>query len=190
MNFLDSITSIGGLIGIVSAWIASLFWVYRAGINKERNSIKLKTIEKRFRYIYVPLRKLLMDKHITKCSAVLPSKLSDRFNRALPMISNFKIKSVFQILFGKYRTKPIVEVEFGGRFPFEEIKKVVSSSCEYADAEILSLVESADRSKYELRYESEDESGELEGNILTEEESELADYIYEEYYRLNKKYFC
>lgn len=161
-------------IAALSFWCGSLVVAYKVGLNK----LKSDTMYNKYKFIYAPLRTILLDKHISTYVFVTYPQLSMRIKNALPHLRKFKFKKFFEVLFKKYIG--CTEIEFGGNFPTSDIMKIIKDNPEFGDAKLLNLIQSAERSRYE--------SYEQENQLLTSQEFKLTRYINNNYEKLNKKF--
>src|SRR5690606_34702820 len=133
-----------------------------------------------------PLRKLLIDKHVTTAIAVKYPFFNQRLRRAFPYLKKFKFKEGLRTLNDQYGGNPSAEIEFGGDFPLETIKEILNDNIAWADSRVIDLIQRVDRSRYEEQFNPN-------GNIrrysteLTDSELEIIDYIFETFDKLNKK---
>lgn len=147
---------------------------------EKEKSKRIEALGKSYELVYSPLRALLLEGHVTTCQSVLYPKLSHRLKNAWHEFKKFKrlrtgIDAIFD--YGKERS---AEIEFGS-FSINDIKKIVMEQIKWADSDLLSHIQWAERSRYETHQSYE--------FSLTEEELELIDYIYDTYHKLNRKVF-
>lgn len=178
MNITDPFIIVAAVVTIITAVSTLIGWAYKLGRRKAQKDFHNKALQNRYKLIYVPLRTMLLEKHITTVVAAVYPRMSQRIRRAWPYLREFNLKYGLTVLFNKYG-KPASEIEFGGHFPLMEIKQIIERHGEWADSKLLSLIQGADRSRYDGfdQYES----------LLTEEELALADHIWDMYHRLNKR---
>lgn len=176
---LDSITLV--IVLIVTNILTPLI-AYKIARRQTKDDFNDKALQKRYHLIYVPLRTLLIETHIT--SASIGFYFDQRVKRSLPYFRRFKIKEGIRRLSKSFGSNPLHEVEFGREFPLDEIKKCVVKQSKWADAKLLNLIQRADRSTYESRAHSLD--GKSDG-LLEREKYELAMYVQDTYEELNDR---
>ena len=174
------------VIGIISALVTALFWAYNLGRKHADNDFKRVSRENKYRLIYAPLRKLLINKHITTAIAVRYPFFKQRLKRAFPYLKKFKLKEGLRTLNDQYGGKPSTEIEFGGDFPLETMKEILNDNIAWADSRLVDLIQRADRSRYEEQFDS-NENTRRYSTELTDSELEIIDYIFETFDKLNKK---
>lgn len=182
----QTIGIIVGVITIVSTLVATHRWVYKLGLKKADNDFKRISRENRYKLIYAPLRKLLIDKHITTAILVKYPYFKQRLKRAKPDLKKFKLKSAFGKLMDKNVGKRFAEIEFGGNFPLDKMREIVEYNIQWADSKLIGHIQRADRSKYEAHYRNYNKPDYFD-QLMTNEELELADHIFDNFYVLNKK---
>lgn len=171
------------IIIIITTLAGTYRWVYKLGLKKSDNDFKRLSIQNRYKLIYSPLRKLLIDKHISTAILVKYPYFNQRFKRAKPDFKKIKLKSAFNKLMDKNGGKRLAGVDFGGDFPLDKMKEIVENNINWADSKLIGLVQRADRSKYEEHnYNKPNTDG-----MMTHEELELADHIFDNFFKLNKK---
>ncbi|MFC0776863.1 hypothetical protein [Flavobacterium sp. HJSW_4] len=173
-----------GMITILSTLVGTHIWAYKYGLKQSARDFKLKSIENKYVLIYAPLRKLLLNKHLATGIAILYPRFSQRFKRAKPYFISFNFKEGHKKLFDKYGNKPVTEIEYGGSFPLVEMQEIIQDNIMWADKKLVGLLQDADRSGYEQYYSQ----GHKDDTLLTEEENQLCDYIFDQYDKLNKKF--
>ena len=166
------------MVGL-GALIASYIWVYTLGRNKAVKQARKEAFLNRYKLIYVPLRTLLLDSHITTVSVVLYPRISQRVKRAWPYIKKLNLTISLQKLVDKHGVKTGAEVEFGAPFPLSEIQKIVKERGEWADNKLIILLQRALRSQCESPKSNE--------FLLAEEELALARHIWKKYHQLNRQ---
>lgn len=174
------------VITIISTLVTTHVWAYRAGRKKADNDFKRVSRENKYKLVYAPMRKLLIEKHLTTAIFVKYPFFRQRLKRATPYFKKLKLKKGFEILRDKNGGKPSAEIEFGGKFPLDSIKEILNQNIAWADSKLINLIQHADRSRYEGHYDPS-ENNRRYSNELTNDEFELADYIFETFNKLNKK---
>jgi len=155
---------------------------YKIASRKARNDYYNKTLQNRYYLVYVPLRILLLDTHITGCrSGFYFNQLA---RRSLPYFKRLKFKEGFKRLSKRFCADPLYEVEFGSDFPLKGIREIVRKQGRWVDHQLLNLVQAAGRSSYESRAHSF--TSEPHG-LLELEKFQLAEHIWKMYERLNRK---
>ena len=182
----NTIDIIVGAITIVSALIGTHLWLYKLGRKKADSDFKRIFRENRYKFIYAPLRKIMIDKHISVGNEVKYPYLKQRIQRANIDFKKLKIKSGFKKLRDKYGSKPFAGVDYGGSFPLDKIKETVENNIQWADNELVGLVQRAHRSKYEEHLRNYNNPS-INDQLMTSEELELADLIFDNFHILNKK---
>ena len=178
MNF-DSITPV---IALLITNILTPLIAYKIARRKAKDDFNDRALQKRYHLIYVPLRTLLIETHIT--SGSIGFYFEQRVKRSLPYFKRFKIKEGLRRLSKSFGSDPLHEVEFGREFPLGDIKECVIKQSKWADAKLLNLIQRADRSTYESRAYSLD--GKSDG-LLEREKYELAMYVWDTYEELNNR---
>jgi hypothetical protein len=131
--------------------------------------------------LYRPLAALFLTRHVTASSRGAPA-LRQRIENAWSELGAYRkrktgLKRAWCALFE--RDGPTTaEIEFGGAFPLDEIRRIACRFPQHASQELLNLVRWADRSEHE-------ESG---SQWLTGAEFELFEYIMSEHERLSRRF--
>lgn len=170
------------IIIYIIAPIITYLLTYHFTVRKAKRDFYNKALQNRYYLVYVPLRNLLLETHITGAS--LGFYLSQRIKRAWPYFKKLKINEGFKRFDKKFGANPLYEVEFGRDFPLEEIKKVIKKDGKWADAKLVNLIQSADRSSYESQAYSHGD--EFDG-LLEIEKFNLANHICDSYEKLNRR---
>lgn len=173
----------GATIGIATAIVGALTWAYKLGQKRATTDFTNVAQENKYKLVYAPLRKVLIDKHITSARSVLFPTFGRRWKRARPYLWAFELKEFCKKINDKYGNERTAEIEFGGSFPLPEMREILDANIMWADHELINHIQWAERSKYEERHEDKSPYAEW----LTREELELADYIYDTFDNLNKK---
>ncbi len=118
---------------------------------------------KRFELIYAPLAALFLTRHVSTWTFRKPRSWRRRLGEAWSGAKRADFAGAIHSILMGAETTEASEVEFGGEFPLEEIRAVVSGKEAFADARLLDLMADANRS----RFESPSEEG------LTREELAL-----------------
>lgn len=134
------------VIAIFTTLVGTHRWAYKRGLKKSDNDFKRLSRQNRYELIYSPLRKLLIDKHISTAILVKYPYFHQRFKRAKPDLKKFKIKSAFNKLIDKNGGNRIAGVDFGGDFPLDKMKEIVEKNINWDDSKLIGLVQRADRS--------------------------------------------
>lgn len=172
-----------GIITIISTLIATHRYAYKRGQKNADNDFKRLARQNRYKLIYAPLRKLLLDKHVTSAIWVQFPRFSQRMKRATKDLKRLKFKSAYIKLKDKNGGKPSAEVEFGGDFPLEEIRKIVEENIQWADSKLIGLVQRADRAQYE---QHNGDYAPYYNQLMTDEEFELFNHVFDNFSALNK----
>ncbi len=179
INYVNLILTI---VAIIISIISSFLLAYKIGFKKAKKELQNDIQKKRYEEIYSPLLSLFLTRHITTTQGIAAGYFRIRIMFFLRHLKRGNLKESITSLWNKRKTKIGAEVEFGGAFPFKEIKKIVLGKEKYMDNKLLNLIRTVDRSLYEGYYDTNDD------NILTDEEYELFLHISEEHYKLNKKF--
>jgi hypothetical protein len=155
---------------------------YKIAQKKIKTDYYNKALQNRYYLVYCPLRNLLLETHIS--SATIGLFFKTKIKKALELLRKSELRKALDIFKKDHKENPLYEVEFGQDFPLEEIKKVIKNQGKWADAKLLNLIQRADRSLYETRAYSFD--GKSDG-LLESEKFDLADYIWDQYEKLNKR---
>ncbi|MBI3292192.1 MAG: hypothetical protein HYZ73_05215 [Elusimicrobia bacterium] len=134
--------------------------------------------QERFRTVYAPLRKLLLDIHITSWSSVRYPYFKMRLKRAFPYLKRGALGPFMKTLCDKGISASGSVVEYGS-YPLDEIKTVVKEKFIYCDSKLVDLLQSALRLRLERHDEADDE--------LEWADKALLDHICREYDRLARR---
>ena len=168
-----------GIIALIFTNIIMPIVSYKIAQRKTKEDFSNKALQNRYKLLYSPLRSLLLETHITGASRRY--YFDQRVKRALPFFKKLKFRDGINRLSFDFDSNPLYEVEFGD-FPLEKIKSLVKANSNWADPALLTLLQEADRSTYEtLKY------GEENNGLLEKEMFELAEHIWNEYERLNRR---
>ncbi|MBA7517556.1 hypothetical protein ES705_09610 [subsurface metagenome] len=174
-NWLFFVSALAGLVGF---WLIAYGIGYKKGKKSLRRSPEdIETGQLLLTKIYAPLRKLLIDTHITSCEFVRYPYFRTRLKRAFPHFKHRKFKNFVSTLFNKGISKT-TGVDFGS-FPLELIERIIKDNIMWCDSKLVSLLQDALRAKYENPLR-EDET-------LSNEDIKLIECIYDEYESLSKK---
>jgi hypothetical protein len=179
---IDYVNLILTIVATIIAIISTFLLAYNIGYKKAKKELQNDIQKKRYEEIYSPLIALFTTRHITTSQGIAAGYFRIRLRFFWRHLKRGNIKESVTSLWNKRKTKIGAEVEYGGSFPFKEIKKIVFGKEKYMDNKLLNLIISVDRSLYEGYYEGKDY------NLLTDEEFELFIHISEEHYKLNKKF--
>lgn len=174
----DWIYFVSALASLVAFWFLAYKLGYKRGKKLSIKSNDAGAEQELFNKVYAPLRKLLIDTHITSGRVIMYPYFRTRLKRAYPYLRQGALKKFFKAISDKGISKEAFDVEFG-HFPLQSIEKIIKDNIEWCDAKIVSLLQSALRAKYETYYREVDN--------LNEEDIKLIDHIHDEYNRLNKK---
>jgi len=169
---------VGSLASLVGFWFIAYGIGYKKGEKAITKPQNIRTEQLLLNNIYAPLRKLLIDTHITSCQSIMYPYFRIRLKRARSYLKQRAFKKFFKTLFDKGISRKTAGVEFG-HFPLESIEKIIKDNIIWCDSKLVSLLQDALRVKYENSYKENDE--------LDSEDIKLIDYIYNEYNGLNKK---
>ena len=178
VNIKEVIYIAAGIVTIFSVLIGAYKYGYKRGYKEAKSKLTEKIVEKRHELLYAPLYALFTTRHITSCQTVLAPYFRTRFRNFIEQIRRRRIRYAFVVLFDKKKTKETAEIEFGGVFPFNEIKQIIQSNVAYADEELLNLLRRAERSRYE--------NPSANHYSLTDEEFALFCHIADTYSKLNR----
>ena len=170
------------IIGLLISNIIAPIITYHIAKRKTINDFNNKALRNRYELLYVPLRNVLLEVHITGVRSGF--YLNQRVKRALPFFKHLRIKEGLKRLSKTFGANPIYEVEFGNDFPLEEIKTIAKKHAKWADVKLLSLVQEADRASYESRAHRINPLG---ASLLESEKVELAEHIWNTYENLSKR---
>lgn len=134
--------------------------------------------------VYQPLMNQIVPLHIETSSGMGAPRFRHRLSNAKDELTNYAkpsvaLKKAFRALWDRQTLTKTGEVSFGGSFPRDKITFIVTSKMRFCDEKLVTLAKRAERRSIE------DPLGQ---NFLSEEDCELIDHIYDEYYRL-KNYF-
>jgi hypothetical protein len=159
--------------------LGSLLFSFLQEWIKTRNRRERRRLDR----LYQPLHDLFLSRHVTMSTSVGAPYLRYRIERAIELCSSRRnryagIKSAFRAIVDKQKSTS-AEVEYGGDFPLQLIRNIITRKTGYADMELLNLLRLADRALYE------DPKG---SGLLSEAELNLFLHIEEQFCRLKKKY--
>lgn len=174
-NWIFFVSALAGLVGF---WFIAYGIGYKKGKRSLSKSQDVKTEQLLLDKIYAPLRRLLIDTHISSCQSIMYPYLRIRLKRASPYLKQRAFKKFFRTIFDKGISKKTTGVDFGC-FPIELIENIVKDNIAWCDSKLVSLLQGALRVKYENPYK--------ENLELDNEDIKLIDHIYNEYDKLNKK---
>jgi len=177
---------LGVVCTVLTMLVGSHLWIYKTGQNKLNKGFKASSKEYRYSLVYAPLRKLLIDKHISIAQSIRYPYFFQRFKRAKLDMSRFRIKLALSKLFDKYGGHPSIGLDYGDSFPLNEIQTIAESNIQWADKKLLDLIQFANRSKYEQMHLSQFNDSVYSDEMMTVEELKLSDYIFEQFDKLNK----
>lgn len=170
-------TVIVATLGLIGSIVVPII-TYRIAVEKTKFDYNNESLQKRYHLIYCPLRKLIINTHITSCGIGYP--FNYRLKKTLKLITQKRLHQAFDFLRNNFESSVTHEIEYGDDFPFDEIQKNVKNNIQWADAKIVHLIEKADRALYENR--------EVEfSGYLCNENFELATHIFYTYEKLNKR---
>ena|ERR1035437_7374612 len=173
------------ILGALGTIVTLYFIGYKVGYKKAKKEQLNDIQRKRYEEIYSPLQALFLTIHVASSQDIRAVSLRIRLLNSWHFLKKGKIKGSVITIWDKRKTKVGAEIEYGGSFPFEEIKKIVYGNEQYADKKLLNLISNVDRSSYDHALFDPDK---FDNSILTDEEFELYDHIVNEHYKLNKKY--
>jgi len=182
----NTIAFITGLTGIIGTMITTHRWAYKRGLNNSERERKNTALYNRYKFIYTPLRQMLMDMHISTAISVKYGFFSQRWTRSIKDFKKLKLISGIKKLKDKGVSKRIAGIDYGGEFPLNKMQKIIQDNLEWADPRILSLVQWAERAQYDGIYQNYNQKT-RDASMMTSEELELSDYIYDKFNELNKK---
>ena len=175
---MPSDTLIVTVLGLFGTFIIGPLIAYVITRENTKREYYDKTLQDRFSLLYCPLKKAIMNTHITSSAIRYP--FSYRFYKALSYFQKMNLQQGFRRLSNRFYDRATYEVEYGARFPSEEIERIVKENIRLADAKLVRLVERADRASYE-RWDEENEG------LLAEEKWFLAHHIFEMHKKLSKR---
>ncbi|TPI54209.1 hypothetical protein FJ420_30605 [Mesorhizobium sp. B3-1-3] len=128
--------------------------------------------------VYHPLAVLFMDRHPVTAATSIPFHLRKRKAWRILTYSRPRLNVVaaWRTLMDDKRTRS-GEIQFGRDYPHDEIFSIVRSNITVVDEKLQNLVTRADRSRYEQWGDRA---------LLTDEEMELLDHIFDERKKLLK----
>lgn len=147
----------------------------------EHRRMKAERDRLRLVHLYRPLITLFLTRHLTTSTGVSAPRLRHRIENAWAEFGRYRrrtvrLKRAARALFDR-QSSTSATIEFGGAFPMSDIIKLARRHSEYADSALLNLIAHADRSRYE-------EPG---GDLLTDEEFTLFEYIERRHKQLSRK---
>lgn len=185
---IDSpLETIVSLITIVGAIAALYTFGYKRGFNKARNDVKFISMQKSYELVYAPLRKALLDTHISTATYTRYGWFNQRWERSKSDLVKFKLLGACRKLFDKGTSKPTAGVDHGD-FPIEEIRAIIKENLQWADSGLIRNLQYAERSRIDHDIMNEYYNKPPDG-ILTNYEFDLVNHILDTYYKLNKELF-
>lgn len=182
---INNVTLILTICATVTA-IVSTFWLaYKAGYKKAKKELQNDFHKMRYEEIYSPMLAMFLTRHVTTSQGIAAGYFRIRLRFFWRYLKKGEIKESITSLWNKRKTKVGAEIEYGGAFPFKEIKNIISGKEKYADNKLLNLIRTVDRSYYE---DVSEDHGKYDDNMLTDDEYELFTHIADEHYKLKKKY--
>lgn len=176
-NFWTIVGGCESLIAIIAAFISGFKWLYKRFPSRCSVLNKNEYLAKRYELIYVPLRKLFLDCHMLGSQAVRYPYLTQRIKNAWWYFKRLKFKNGFRAIMDKGIFES-AEFEYGGVFPIAAINNIIKTNMQYADAKLVSLVQTASRAGYEQQRSYENE--------LLPEEIKLYRHITRNHEKLSK----
>lgn len=179
MNILIQIILVAGGF---ATFAYLLIYIYRSGYKTGQKSYEVThTLEReqlRLNRVYAPLRKKLIDCHLTTVTFVKYPYFKMRWKRALPFLKRFNLKKCHKSLIDK-EVSTDTGVDYG-YFDLSYIEKIVKDNIDLCDSELVFLLQCVLREKHEMYPFSKE-------GILYKEELKLIEHIYDEYAKLSKK---
>jgi len=182
---IDYISLIFTIAGTIIAMITTFWIAYKAGHKKAKNELQNDIQKKRYEEIYSPILSLFLTRHVTTAQGIAAGYFRIRLRFFWRYLKKGKFIEAIKSLWDKRKTKIGAEIEFGGSYPFKEIKNIILGKEKYADNELLNLIRRVDRSYYE---NVPPDHGKYDENTLTDEEFKLFEHISKEHYKLKKKF--
>ena len=165
------------LIVLTAARALHLFvnsWQARRALRRDQQRVRLQKV-------YRPMLVLFARRHVTTSTSTLAPYLRHRVKNAWEVWNDRRHwRSRFKCAWRALRDRKDIssaEMEFGGRFPIEEIVSIAEANSDHVDSTLHGFIRRADRSRYE------DEP--LDG-MLTAEEYALFTHLWTEEARLSK----
>ncbi len=163
-------------IAIISTFIGIYFWGYKKGINSK----KYLRIKKRHTLLYSNLYSLFQYKHISSASTTYSYNLKSKFRYFKKYLKERSYWLALKSMLLNLRSKEVYEIEYGGKFPFDEIKNIFNDNISLADEKLSVLIKNVDRDYIESNY--------TERDLLSDEEVALYLYICDQFFKLSNKF--
>ena len=173
--------------GTVLAALITAIVVVLGGIGRyvvRGRSERTERLDKRFTFIYAPLRALLLDTHIAVYSGVTRPYFRQRLRHSWKSIWRLPPhpRRAVLDLFDK-RISSSTGIEYGS-FPLSEIDKIVVANVEFADRELVELIHWLRREHEELPHFE----GDYNPEDISDPQLQLRDRILGEYDRLARRF--
>ena len=185
MITIDYISLVFTIAGTLIAMISIFLFAHKTGYKKAKKELQNNIQKKRYEEIYSPMLSLFLTRHVTTAQGIAAGYFRIRLRFFWRYLTKGEIIEAITSLWNKRKSKIGAEIEFGGSYPFEEIKNIILGKEKYADNELLNLIRLVDRSYYEV---VSPDHGKYDDNTLTDEEFELFNHITKEHYKLQKKF--
>jgi hypothetical protein len=153
---------------------------YTLAYRKAKKELQESTERQQFEKIYVPLRVMLLDIHVTTAQGIRYPCFSWRWRRAIKFLKDGYYKIAFFALFDNGKSELSGEAEYGALFSLDDVKKILTKNPHLVSARLMHLYQLADRASYEI--------GKHDYHELLPEDLKLIDYIYERYEKLSRRF--
>lgn len=130
------------LVGLSALPFASDVWLVRS-------TARMESARRSLDQLYVYLESLLSRCHVTRCRVVLAPSITMRIGNALPLLRRGRLLPGVRAMFDKRASDWSAEVEHGRPFPLAAIAHVVDQRRRFADNDLVDLVASAERARFE-----------------------------------------
>ena len=167
LNTLFALVTV--VLAVATGAVAVYRFAYARGFAAAKDEFRASRLRDRYERLYAPMEALFLTRHVTTAHAVLAAHFTQRVGNAWKLAKGGNLLLAARALRDRCETRECAEIEYGGRFPMGRILRILAENETFADSELLQLVCSADRSRYESP--TDDECG------LTDEEFALFRHI-------------